>query len=179
MKQCVDPRLKNEYPPKGVAKVLSLSSKKKKKKNNVYYFHLISCQLTGVTLCFCSLQQWQLFVCSTSPSLDPTWVSWWRRSPHCSQISKLLHLLLCLWHTPKLETWKQHLSPELQGELALPICAFAGCPVAFLLPISYWQRGMWIIDNGARLRLLSAAFLFLFLFSGTDAASVWWVLWKL
>lgn len=30
MKQCVDPRLKNEYPPKGVAKVLSLSSKKKK-----------------------------------------------------------------------------------------------------------------------------------------------------
>jgi hypothetical protein len=99
VKQCVDPRLNGEYPPKGVAKVylrpiasacLTASAKCNcSNMVNLPFYSLVS------YVCF-SLQQWRHSVCSMNLSLDPAWALSWRHSPRFFNINHNHHQPLLL-----------------------------------------------------------------------------------
>jgi hypothetical protein len=101
VKECVDPRLKGKYPPKGVARVclffppfsvhartltLSLPKKQLETNLNTEWFFPVDC----------SLQRWQRSACSTNQIIGLAWALPSRHSLLFFSINLNLHQLLCL-----------------------------------------------------------------------------------
>jgi hypothetical protein len=138
VKQCVDPRMKGEYPPKGVAKV-SLLPDTLFLSTFMLTILMNSCASVNLMPCIliCSLLQWQLYACNTKQSSGPTWVLLWRRSLLSS--IKDLHPLLQSQH------WR-HLWVEVLyvmwcigiHRLTIWQSAYSICVAESILDASFW-----------------------------------------
>jgi hypothetical protein len=153
VKECVDPRLKGKYPPKGVARVclffppfsvhartltLSLPKKQLETNLNTEWFFPVDC----------SLQRWQRSACSTNQIIGLAWALPSRHSLPFFSINLNLHQLLRLIQQMTFVVPIHPFQHEFTVPLLLPSSTAGFCSRWF----SVWF--CWMM--GCRIRLAQA-----------------------